>query len=342
MLSRLVLAPRVGMASLARHAIAAPSLRNCTALVAPTNHLFTRAYSQKNEKAAASDSKAKDSAAAGTKTDAAPAASSQEAPASSMPAEPEPKEPEHEQIPFHKLPDLTQGIPSTFAQEMAEKRSGQKPSSYLQTIEQDESSASRQRRDPYDSYESTHQLNRRKYTRMAMMLAAAGGAATLVYLGRNWEDEIEEQRHPDVPNGWGIGLWWARVKARATESVTYYQEPAFDKLLPDPQPVFSRPYTLCLSFEDLLVHSEWSREHGWRVAKRPGLDYFLLYLSQYYELVLFSSTSIAMAENVAQKLDPHHIIIWKLFREATKFEDGEIVKVCILQQSFSSSKAKFG
>lgn len=31
------------------------------------------------------------------------------------------------------------------------------------------------------------------------------------------------------------------------------------------------------------------RQHGWRVAKRPGVDYFLAYLSQFYEIVIFTS-----------------------------------------------------
>lgn len=325
MLSRLVLAPRVGMASLARQA-AAPSLRARAAIVSPST-LLARPYSQKNPKKAASEGK--DAAAPGAnKGPAAEEASSSQQPKDAAEGESSADAAkETEQIPFHKLPDLTQGIPSTFAQEMAEK-AGQKPSSYLQTIEQEENSTSREKRDPYDSYESTHQLNRRKYTRVALALAAIGGTATLLYTGRNWEDSIDIERHPDAPNGWGIGLWWSRVKARTTESVTYYQEPAFDKLLPDPQPYFARPYTLCLSLDELLVHSEWSREYGWRVAKRPGLDYFLLYLSQYYELVLFTTASSVMAENVLQKLDPHHIVMWRLYREATKFEDGEIVKVC--------------
>lgn len=335
MLSRLLLAPRVGVANLARQA-GAPSLRARAAMAGPST-LLSRPYSKKNDNKAASQ--AKDAAAPGAnKGPAADAPSSHKsAETSSSPQQQQPDDAsaqapssadsakESEQIPFHKLPDLTQGIPSTFAQEMAEK-AGQKPSSYLQTIEQEENSTSREKRDPYDSYESTHQLNRRKYTRVALALAAIGGASTLVYMGRNWEDSIDIQRHPDAPNGWGVGLWWHRVKARTTESVTYYQEPAFDKLLPDPQPYFARPYTLCLSLDELLVHSEWSREYGWRVAKRPGLDYFLLYLSQYYELVLFTTASSVMAENVLQKLDPHHIVMWRLYREATKFEDGEIVK----------------
>lgn len=108
--------------------------------------------------------------------------------------------------------------------------------------------------------------------------------------------------------------------------LSYYKEPAFEKLLPDPDPMFERPYTLVVSMDDLLIHSEWTREHGWRVAKRPGVDYFLHYLSQYYELVLFTSQPFAMAEPLVRKLDPYRFIVWPLFREATKYKDGEISK----------------
>jgi import inner membrane translocase subunit TIM50 len=63
------------------------------------------------------------------------------------------------------------------------------------------------------------------------------------------------------------------------------------------------------------------------VAKRPGVDYFLRYLNQYYELVLFTSVPSMMADQVLRKLDPFRIIRWPLFREATKYKDGEYVKV---------------
>jgi import inner membrane translocase subunit TIM50 len=156
-----------------------------------------------------------------------------------------------------------------------------------------------------------------------MGLSLVGGT---VYLGRDF-DEDEAKKYPDVPNGWGPSLWWNRVRARMGDTLSYYQEPAFEKLLPDPDPSFERPYTLCISLEDMLVHSEWSREHGWRVAKRPGVDYFLRYLSQYYELVLFTTVPFAIAEPLVRKLDPFRFIMWPLFREATKYKDGEVIKV---------------
>jgi import inner membrane translocase subunit TIM50 len=95
--------------------------------------------------------------------------------------------------------------------------------------------------------------------------------------------------------------------------------------------MFERPYTLCISLEDMLVHSEWSREQGWRVAKRPGVDYFLRYLSQYYELVLFTTVPFGIGEPLVRKLDPFRFIVWPLYREATKYKDGEVVKVRWLQ-----------
>ncbi|KAF4463189.1 mitochondrial import inner membrane translocase subunit tim50 [Fusarium albosuccineum] len=230
---------------------------------------------------------------------------------------------EGEQIPFHKLPYLTQGIPSTLEYEMEGDK--KKESQSLQEFEDTESSGGRGGRDRSE-YVSTTDRNRKWWTRFLLIGSAAGGTLGVLYMGRNWEDTIEADRHSDIPNGPGLNLWWQRAKARLTESVTYYQEPAFEKLLPDPDPTFERPYTLCLSLDNLLIHSEWTREHGWRIAKRPGMDYFIRYLSQYYELVLFTTVPFATGEPILRKLDPFRFILWPLYREATKFEDGEIVK----------------
>ncbi|KAF4124845.1 mitochondrial import inner membrane translocase subunit TIM50 [Geosmithia morbida] len=261
----------------------------------------------------------------------------QDAPQSKAPEEPSSSEPasdssksaadgpkESEPIAFDKLPDLTQGIPSTLEAEMEEIQGRGKPGSALQTVAQEK--YERRGRGGSDPYVSTSERNRRWWTRVMLVMAGGGSVMGLAYLGRNWDDDAETKRHPDIPNGLSPSLWWQRVRARTSESVSYYQDPAFDKLLPDPDPSFERPYTLVVSLEDLLVHSEWSRQHGWRLAKRPGVDYFIRYLGQYYELVVWSSTPFALAEGIVRKLDPFRFIMWPLFREATKFEDGEIVK----------------
>ncbi|KAK4097148.1 HAD-like protein [Parathielavia hyrcaniae] len=239
-----------------------------------------------------------------------------------------PQEPAQEPVPdLSKLPDLTQGIPSTLEYETtgAANRSG------LAAVEEEDAAKAgagggRGKGElPASAYVSSTERRRQKWAMWALAGTALSAVLGVAYLGRDWDDE-ELKKKPDVPNGWSLGLWWKRAVARMTDTVTYYQEPAFEKLLPDPDPSFERPYTLCISLEDMLVHSEWSREHGWRVAKRPGADYFLHYLSQYYEIVLFTTVPFATGEPLVRKLDPYRFIMWPLFREATKYQDGEIVK----------------
>jgi import inner membrane translocase subunit TIM50 len=228
------------------------------------------------------------------------------------------------------LPDLTQGIPSTLE---FETTGATKPTvSPLNLTEAEEpgqaSGGARGRGElPASAYISSSERKRLKIANYMYAMFAGLSVTGTIYLGRNWESEEEERAHPDAPSGWALGLMWNRAKARLGDQLNYYNEPAFRKLLPDPDPIFERPYTLIVSLEDLLIHSEWSREHGWRMAKRPGVDYFLRYLSQYYELVIFTSQPWAIAEPVIRKLDPYHIVTWPLFREATLYENGEYVKV---------------
>ena len=223
---------------------------------------------------------------------------------------------------LEQLPDLTQGIPSTLEYEAAAK-----DPNALTTTEQAEGGGRRKGELPASAYISSSERRRNRLARWLYLFMLGSGVVSIVYLGRDWESEAEVAKHPEAPNGLSLGNWWRRAKIRSTEWLTYYQEPAFEKLLPDPDPSFERPYTLVLSLEDLLIHSEWSRDRGWRMAKRPGLDYFLRYLSQYYELVLFTSVPFAMGEPAIRKLDPYHFVMWPLFREATKYIDGEWVKV---------------
>jgi import inner membrane translocase subunit TIM50 len=226
------------------------------------------------------------------------------------------------------LPDLTQGIPSTLEYETA----GSSKLSALNLTEAEDAThtagGGRGKGElPASAYISSSEKKRAKFANVMYATFALLFTTGTVYLGRNWETEEEELEHKDAPSGWAIGLMWNRAKARLMDQLNYYNEPAFRKLLPDPDPLFERPYTLVLSMEDLLIHSEWSREHGWRMAKRPGVDYFIRYLSQYYELVIFTSQPSALADPVIRKLDPYHIVTWPLFREATLYENGEYIKV---------------
>jgi import inner membrane translocase subunit TIM50 len=67
--------------------------------------------------------------------------------------------------------------------------------------------------------------------------------------------------------------------------------PQWEKLLPDALPdPYQRPFTLVIELNDSLVHLDWDKNIGWRVATRPGVKDFLGYLGKYYEIVLFSDS----------------------------------------------------
>ena len=160
-----------------------------------------------------------------------------------------------------------------------------------------------------------------KYSAYAVLLGLIAGT---LYFGRAL-DSTEKEAHPAIGNGWD--QFFARVRARSRDLLQFYNEPPFDKLLPDPIAEYGRPYTLVLSFEDLLIHSEWTREHGWRIAKRPGLDYFLAYLFQYYEIIVFTNQPEAYAAPLIQKVDQSPgYIMFPLFRSHTRYVHGKYVK----------------
>lgn len=235
---------------------------------------------------------------------------------------------EEEEAQARFLHDITKGIPSTIDAELqaASKKGVQETEG--QDVSQTSTGGGRgPKRMPASVYETS--ADRKRNKTFAIMLAAIGlmTVSGAFYLGQNWEDEEEAERHPDVPNGWGLGLFYNRIVARLSTTMDHFQEPTFPKLLPDIDPAMAPPYTLVLSLEDLLIHNEWTREHGWRMAKRPGVDYFIRYLSQYYELVIFTTQPSTMAGPVIQKLDPFRIAMWPLFREATRYQNGEYVKV---------------
>ncbi|CDO95133.1 unnamed protein product [Kluyveromyces dobzhanskii CBS 2104] len=178
------------------------------------------------------------------------------------------------------------------------------------------------------SRQSSTDKKRERYANwfyIASLLGLAGGAMSMA---RDWEDDESEELRKEIPNGYTPSLMYRRLKKRWESIFSFFQEPPFPDLLPPPPPPpYQRPLTLVLSLEDLLVHSEWSQQTGWRTAKRPGVDYFLGYLSQYYEIVLFSSNYMMYSEKIAEKLDPiHAFITYNLFKEHCLYKDGIHIK----------------
>ncbi|KZT72401.1 NIF-domain-containing protein [Daedalea quercina L-15889] len=145
-------------------------------------------------------------------------------------------------------------------------------------------------------------------------------------MGRDWEEwELKEKRMKieDAPS-----TRWGRTKARFTSIFDSFTEPLWPELLPGPHPALpQKPYTLLVSIDDLLVTSTWDRQHGWRTAKRPGVDYFLGYLSQFFEVVIFTTQYNYTAAPILDKLDPYQFFIsYRLYRDACRSVNGQPVK----------------
>lgn len=178
--------------------------------------------------------------------------------------------------------------------------------------------------------QTSKDIQRERYANWFYISSLAGGALGLGYLARNWDSEEEQKRleATDIPNGFAPSAVYNRLNTRLLKFFTFFSEPVFENLLPPPPPeAYRRPLTLVLTLDDLLVHGEWDIKTGWRTAKRPGLDYFLGYLSQYYEIVVFSSNLQMYSEKTIQKLDPLHAYIsYALFREGCRYKDGKLLK----------------
>ncbi|KAH3679051.1 hypothetical protein WICMUC_001246 [Wickerhamomyces mucosus] len=176
--------------------------------------------------------------------------------------------------------------------------------------------------------QSSTDIKRERYANIFYLVFFASGLGGAAYLARNWDEDEDVKIKQDIPNGYTLELLWKRFNARFNSIFTYFQEPPFPDLLPDspPEP-YKRPLTLVLTLEDLLIHSEWTSQNGWKTAKRPGVDYFLGYLSQYYEIVLFSSNYMMYNEKIVEKLDPLRAYIsYQLYKEHCLYKDGSHIK----------------
>ncbi|KAF9783789.1 HAD-like protein [Thelephora terrestris] len=177
----------------------------------------------------------------------------------------------------------------------------------------------------------------RHMSKLMIGIAALGLGVYAASLGGEWtEAELKEKR---MTLETAPSTRWGRTVERASGVFDLFTKPIWTELLPPPLPApHQKPYTLVLSLDDLLVTSTWDRQYGWRTAKRPGVDYFLAYLSQFYEVVIFTTQHnytgcLALTHDhqtaapIVEKLDPYGFhVAYKLFRDATKSENGRPVK----------------
>ncbi|PCH36166.1 NIF-domain-containing protein [Wolfiporia cocos MD-104 SS10] len=112
-------------------------------------------------------------------------------------------------------------------------------------------------------------------------------------------------------------------------------------LLPPISPKHAGRKCLVLDLDETLVHSSFKSiqqadyvvpveiEYHWHnvyVIKRPGVDNFLKRMGELYEVVVFTASLSKYADPVLDKLDIHHVVSHRLFRESCYNHRGNYVK----------------
>ncbi|PIL35846.1 transporter [Ganoderma sinense ZZ0214-1] len=112
-------------------------------------------------------------------------------------------------------------------------------------------------------------------------------------------------------------------------------------LLPPISPKHAGRKCLVLDLDETLVHSSFKSiqqadyvvpveiEYHWHnvyVIKRPGVDNFLKKMGEIYEVVVFTASLSKYADPVLDKLDVHHVVSHRLFRESCYNHRGNYVK----------------
>ncbi|KAL9187154.1 hypothetical protein ACHAXT_010874 [Thalassiosira profunda] len=98
---------------------------------------------------------------------------------------------------------------------------------------------------------------------------------------------------------------------------------------------------LVLDLDETLVHSSFRAVpgadfvipvqiedvvHFVYVAKRPGVDEFLLEMAKHYEIVVYTASLNKYADVLLDLLDPHRVVRTRLFRESCVFYEGNYIK----------------
>jgi import inner membrane translocase subunit TIM50 len=176
---------------------------------------------------------------------------------------------------------------------------------------------------------SQEEKAKRKRTTYRWLAGLLSGALTYIVvrdLGREWDTIDEYDKYANDP---ATNTTISRARLRILNMYKGLKEPIWEKLLPDPLPFpYNRPYTLVVDLDDLLVHHEWTRATAWKTSKRPGLNYFLGYLSPWYEIVLYTTQPFHVVAPVIEQLDPdRRYFSYQLFRESCRtLDSGQIVK----------------
>ncbi|XP_029026177.1 mitochondrial import inner membrane translocase subunit TIM50 isoform X1 [Betta splendens] len=160
-------------------------------------------------------------------------------------------------------------------------------------------------------------------------LMGIGGAVSIVYIfGTNSVDEQGNMIPDEFDNDPPVLQQLKRTFRYFKDYKQMIIEPTSPKLLPDPlkEPYYQPPYTLVLELTDVLLHPEWSLLTGWRFKKRPGIDYLFQQLAPLYEIVIFTAETGMTAYPLIDSIDPQGFIMYRLFRDATRYMEGHHIK----------------
>ena len=84
---------------------------------------------------------------------------------------------------------------------------------------------------------------------------------------------------------------------------------------------------LVLDMDETLLHAEWVSDAAVRVYQRPGVEKFLMDMSEVYDLVLYTAGTRPYAENVMKSVDPSNLVGQHLYREScVTRSDGTFMK----------------
>lgn len=137
------------------------------------------------------------------------------------------------------------------------------------------------------------------------------------------------------------------------DETSTFRETAQIKLLPSIIPQDKGKNCLVLDLDETLVHSSFravsgadfvipvqieDTVHYVYVAKRPGVDEFLIEMAKHYEIILYTASLNKYADPLLDLLDPHRTIRTRLFRESCVYYEGNYVKdLSLLNRDLSTT-----
>ena len=107
----------------------------------------------------------------------------------------------------------------------------------------------------------------------------------------------------------------------------FFTEPPVKKLLCDPIHPDIQPKTLALNLSGTLIETDFVLGKGAILKRRPGLNQFLMKLSQLYEIILFSDDEYMFMAQTIPKLDSRQQFFMGFFgRQCMVWHKGHYVK----------------